>query len=167
MSKILDALINAQPTEKELTSVLEIFGTVLLDEKGQESHVLRGILSEDTPVLMELSAPGGMTTIGILATLSSPGGFLSYFYDTIRSDYSIDNLLVDLQRFTRSTEVQSKSSDKNDLFYSVGAILSQFSVLVERGVKAAEVDAYFSDHWNVGDGGSTYFDVFNYFLSSK
>lgn len=168
LSQILDVLIDAQPTKVELNSMLSILGAMLLDPQTKtQDYLIRSLLHEDLPSMLPYLAPGGKYFVGVAESLSKPGYFLSYFNKTVRSDYSINALIWDLERFCVSAEVQMATKDKKDLFYSTAVLLEQFGGLVENGRKASYPDAYFSDQWNSAEKYNSYFDRLNFILSVK
>ena len=92
---------------------------------------------------------------------------MDYFYPTITSDYPLDSIFQDVERFCASAEVQDNTGSKTDLLYSTGVILEHFSGIVKNGRKPSERNAWFQDQWNETDTYLPYFDRFNYIFSNK
>ncbi|MEM7181102.1 MAG: hypothetical protein AAF518_09325 [Spirochaetota bacterium] len=168
LSRVFDSLIEAKPSADELEAFVSILGSILVDPStGQQDYILRTLVTQDVPAMLPHLAPGGMRFVGLARSLAKPGQFMDYFYPTITSDYPLDSIFQDVERFCASAEVQDNSGGKSDLLYSTGVILEHFSGVVEQGRKPSEQNAWFQDQWNETDTYLPYFDRFNYIFSTK
>ncbi len=165
---LLEVLIVSQPTQAEVSSMLDLVGVMLTEADGvTQSYLISDILSSDVPNLLRSSAPHARGLIGVMAGIAAPGTFGDYFLLRMKSDQSIDEVLVQLEQFLADPVIQSTGPDPNNILYSAGTLSKAIADIKAQGRKTGVGGYWFEDHWNVTEQGNTVFDSLNYIFSRK
>ena len=165
---LLEVLIVANPTQAEISSMLDLVGVMLTESDGvTQSYLITDILSTDMPKLLRSSAPDARGLVGIMAGIAAPNTFGDYFLLRMRSNHSIDDVLIQLERFLASPIVQSTVPGPDNVLYSAGTLAKAIADIKAQGRKTGVGGYWFEDHWNVTEQGNTVFDSLNYIFSRK
>ncbi|MCB1170514.1 MAG: hypothetical protein KDK25_09285, partial [Leptospiraceae bacterium] len=165
---LLEVLIVSQPTQAEVSSMLDLVGVMLTESDGvTQAYLITDILTNDVPNLLRSSAPYARGLIGTLAGIGAPETFGDYFLLQMKSSYTIDEVLRDLEQFLAAPIVQSTGPDPNNVLYSAGTLSKAIADIKAQGRKTGVGGYWFEDHWNVTEEGNTVFDSLNYIFSRK
>lgn len=165
---LLEVLIESQPTQAEVSSLLDLVGVMLTESDGvTQSYLISDVLSSDVPNLLRSAAPHARGLVGVMAGIAAPDTFGDYFLLRIRSSYGIDEILIELEEFLASPTIQSTGVDPNNILYSAGTLSRAIADIKAQGRKTGVGGYWFEDHWNVTEEGNTVFDSLNYIFSRK
>lgn len=165
---LLEVLIVSQPSQAEVSSMLDLVGVMLTEPDGvTQAYLITDILTNDVPQLLRSSAPHARGLIGTLAGIGAPNSFGDYFLHRMKSSFSIDEVLRDLENFLAAPVVQSTGPDPNNILYSAGILSRAIADIKVQGRKTGVGGYWFEDHWNVTEQGNTVFDSLNYIFSRK
>ena len=168
LSTLFDTLIYANPSDTELTAFMDILVAILTESDGTTpAYRLHTILTQDAPAMIRFSAPYARSLSGVLEGLTAPGGFTEYMQAKMYSDYSLDDLIQELERFANDPIIQSRDYNLNNILFASGTLIKQFADIGEFGRKMDVGGYIFEDRWNITESGSSLFDRMHFILSRK
>lgn len=153
----MDLVLEVKPSGEELVHLLDLLGSIFQDKSGQRDFLVTGLLTSDTPSLIQVSAAHGRSINGVLMGLSLTGEFFSYIETDMNTPYTIRDIFDDLDRLTVSDMVQSRSGN-HSLLYSAGVLMNLFADITEKGRKPFPDGAVFWDRFNKNEDSTTYWD---------
>lgn len=165
---LFDVIIDTRPADSEVRALLDIVAAILTEPDTSQSYLLTDIITQNGPGVVRSFIPNARGMTGALEGIASPNTFGPYFLDSVRSSYSIDAVLTDLERFLASPQIQGTGADPNNVLYATGTLMQAFADIAKNGKKPGGVGGYwFQDHWNITEESTSYFDRLNYVLSRK
>ncbi|WP_246838717.1 hypothetical protein [Leptospira stimsonii] len=153
----MDLVLEVKPSPEEMIHLLDLFGSIFQDKTGNRDFLLTGLLTLDTPSLIQVSASYGRSINGVLMGLSLTGEFFSYLEANMSTPYTIREIFDDLEKLTISDMVQSRSGN-HSLLYSAGILMNLFADITEKGRKPFPDGAVFWDRFNKNEDSATYWD---------
>lgn len=167
VNDLLNVMTEGNPTESEISSVLDLLTIVLTSSDGTQSYLITDIITSDLPTIINPSKKWARNLLGLLDGLSVEGGFIIYLHASMVSDYHLTAIIDDLKRLLVADMIQTTEKTDNSLFYTAGTLVRIFGDIYEYGKKPSDPGNYlFQDRWNVTEQSSPLFDRFAYILSS-
>lgn len=166
IKEILLVLTNADLTSGDIQAFLRWAGQLFESQSGQKRRTLRILLSEKIPPLLNQLKGQMRPLLAVLESLTRPSWFMDFFYTQVRSDFPIEAVWIDLERFFTSSMIQKQTRDKNDLFYNISEICNLFSQLLRAPKRPMNAEYWFVDQVNRYNELSL-FDRFNFLFSKK
>ncbi|TGJ98494.1 hypothetical protein EHQ53_01880 [Leptospira langatensis] len=157
----MDMIIDNVPTTAQLSSILDLLGSILRDgSTNTQDYLITTLLSVDTADLASVSAPNARSVVGVLMGIVKSGEFYSYLEADMKTPYSIKAIFSDTKRLLMSKMIQTTKEDNTSLIYTAGVLMGIFADLTETGKKEFPDGFVFYDRFNKDENSDTYWDRF-------